>query len=114
MSTVQTKKKKKSKGTTNKCGKIAWTKLGINLFVLEDEHYLVLVDYMSKFPMMRRITNETSNVVIQSIKAILSEFGNVKETVSQNGPCFKSFKFEDFVKSHGIKHASISSYYHQT
>ena len=47
--------------------------LVINLFVLEDEHYLVLVDYMSKFPIMRRINNETSPVVIQSIKAILSE-----------------------------------------
>ena len=86
----------------------AWTKLGIDLFVLEDEHYLVLVDDMSKSPIMRRITNETSTVVIQSIKAILSEFGNVREIVSDNSLCFKSFKFEDFVKSNGIKHTSIS------
>ena len=88
----------------------AWTKLGINLFVLEDEHYLVLVDYMLRFPIMRRITNETGTVVIQSIKAILSEFGNVKGIVSDNSPCFKCFKFEDFVMSYGIKHTSISPY----
>ena len=49
----------------------ACTKLGINLFVLEDEHYLVLVDYMSKCPIVRRITNETSTVEIQLIKAYI-------------------------------------------
>ena len=91
----------------------AWTKLGIDLFVLEDGHYPVLVDYMSKFPIMRRITNETSTVVIQSIKVILSEFGNVREIISDNSPCFKSFQFEDFVKYYGIKHISISPYHHQ-
>ena len=91
----------------------SWTKLGIDLFVLEDEHYLVLVDYLSKFPIMKRITNETCRVVIQSIKALLSEFGNVKEIVSDNIPCFKSFWFEDFVKSYGIKHTSISPYHHK-
>ena len=71
------------------------------------------LDYMSKFPIMRRITNETGTVVIQSIKAILSEFGNVKEIVSDSGPCFKSFEFEDFVKSCGIKHTSISPYHYK-
>ena len=69
---------------------------------------------MSKFPIGRRFTNETSTVVIQSMKAILSEFGNVKEIVSDNdGPCFKGFEFEDLVKSYGIKHTSISPYHHQ-
>ena len=91
----------------------AWTTLGIDPFALQDEYYLVLVGYLSKFPIMRRISNETSTVVIQSIKAISSEFGNVKEIVSDNGPCFKSFEFEDFVKSLGIKHTNISPYHHQ-
>ena len=91
----------------------AWIMLGIDLFVLEYEHYLVLGDYMLKFPIMRRITNQTSTVVIQLIKAIFSEFGNVKEIVSDNSPCFKSLEIEDFLRSFGIKHTSISPYHHQ-
>ena len=89
-------KPKKLKGTTNKCGNTNNCLDQVRYqSIFEDEHYLVLVDYMSKFPIMRRITNETSTVVIQSIKAILSEFGNVKEIVSDNSPHFKSFEFED-------------------
>ena len=31
-------------------------------------------------------------VVIHSIKCVLSEFGIIKEMISENGPCFRSFK----------------------
>ena len=43
----------------------------------------------------------------------MSDFDNVKEIVSDNGPCFKSFEFEDYVKSYGIKQTSIIPYHHQ-
>ena len=113
MSTVQTKKNQKELLIYVEIPSTAWTKLGIDLFVIEDENFLVLVDSMSKFPIMRRFTNETSTVVIQSTKAILSEFGKVKQFVLDNSPCFKSFEFKDFVKSYGVKHTSISPYHHQ-
>ena len=66
---------------------------------------------MPKFPIMRRITTETSTAVIQS--KLYYQSLVMSETVSDNGPCFKCFEFKDFVKSYGIKHTSIRPYYHQ-
>ena len=37
-----------------------WTKLGVDLCELNEQHYLVLADYMSKFPIIRQIDNETN------------------------------------------------------
>ena len=77
-------------------------------------HYLVLVDYMSKFPIMRQVDNETSSMVMHSIKCVLSELGNIKEMISDNGPCFRSFEFANFVISYGILHTAISQHHHQS
>ena len=79
-----------------------WTKIGVNLCELNEKCYQVLIDYNSKFAIVREIQDETSSVVIQSIKGVLSEFGNVEELVSDNGPCFRSHEFDKFVKTYGI------------
>ena len=55
-----------------------------------------------------------SFVVIQSIKGHLSDFGNVKELISDNGPCFRSQEFDKFVKTYGITHITICPHYHQS
>ena len=63
-----------------------WTKLGIDLCELNDNHYMVMIDYNMKFPIARQIEDETSGTVIKSIKSVLSEHGNIRELVSDNGP----------------------------
>ena len=40
--------------------------------VLNQNHYLVLIEYKSKFPIARKIQDKTSSVAIQSIKGVLS------------------------------------------
>ena len=39
---------------------IPWTKHCVDLCELNERHNLVLIDYMSKFPIVRQIDNETS------------------------------------------------------
>ena len=53
-----------------------------------------------------------SSVVIQSIKGVLSEFGNIKELVFDNGPCFRNYEFHKFVKPYGITHVTVSPLHH--
>ena len=81
----------------------------MDLCELNEKHYLVLIDYNSKFPIVRETHDKTSSVVIQSIKGVLSEFGNIKELVSDNRPCFRSHEFNKFIKMYGITHATIST-----
>ena len=76
-----------------------WTKIGADLCELNEKHYLVLIDYSSKFPTVREIQDEMVSVVIQSTKGVLSEFGNIKELVYDNGPCFRSHEFDKFCQN---------------
>ena len=91
-----------------------WTKIDVDLCELNKKHYLVLIGYNSKFPIVREIQDEISSVVIQSIKGVLSEFGSIKELVSDNEPCFRSHEFNKFVKMYGITHVTISQHHHQS
>ena len=90
-----------------------WTKIGVDLCELHEKHYLVLIDCNSKFPIVREIQDEMSSVVIQSTKGVLSEFGNIGELVSDNGPCFRSHEFDKIVKMCGITHVTVSPPHHQ-
>ena len=56
----------------------SWTKIGVDLCELNEKQYVVFIVYNSKFPIVREIQDEMSSVVIQSIKGVLSEFGNIK------------------------------------
>ena len=92
----------------------SWTKIDANLCELNEKDYLVLIDYNSKILIVREIQHETRSVVIQSIKGVLSDFGNIKEIVSDNGPCFRSHEFDKVVKTYGITHVTISPHHHQS
>ena len=91
-----------------------WIKIGVDLSELNKKHYLFLIDYNSKFLIVREIQAEMSFVVIQSIKGVLSEFGNIKELVSDNVPCFRSHEFDQFVKTYRISYVTISQHHHQS
>ena len=91
-----------------------WTKIGADLSELNEKHYLVLTDYNSKFPGVRDFQDEMHCVVIQSMKGVLSEFGNIKELVSDNGPCFKSHEFDKFVKMYVITCVTKCPHHHQS
>ena len=77
-------------------------------------HDLILIDYNSKFPIVREIQDEMSSFIIQSIKGVLSEFCNIKEIVSHNGLCFRSHEFSKFVKIYGITHVTLGPHHHQS
>ena len=77
----------------------------MDLCELNEKHYLVLIDYNSKFLIVREIQDEMSSVVMQSFKGMVSQF--------DNGPCFRSHEFDKFAKMYGITHIIISPPHHQ-
>ena len=77
----------------------AWQIVGTELFNLNNCEYLIVVDYYSKFPIIRKMTSQyTSSIVISAMKQIFSEYGIPDRVVSDNGPQFSAFSFKEFAK----------------
>ena len=100
----------KHKHTTNPLGQevpiIPWTKLGSDLFSLNGNNYLLIVDYTSRFPIVKKLKAQTRKAVTDMYHSIMSEYGWPDTVVSDNGPCFVSQEFKDLLKS-----KSGSTYY---
>ena len=66
----------------------AWHTIGTDLFTLEGPEYLVVADYYSKYPFVRRIPSGQGNshTVIKMLRQIFSEQGIPKVVRSDNGP----------------------------
>ena len=43
---------------------LPWFKLGVEIFEHRSHHYLLVADYFSKFPVVRKLINQTSGHVI--------------------------------------------------
>ena len=67
---------------------IPWTKLATDVFTFDNENYLLVVDYTSKFPILCKLPSMTAKVVMEIIKSIISEEGCPTTIVSDNGPCY--------------------------
>ena len=57
-------------------------KLATDIFTFNNENYLLIVDYMSRFPVIRCLSNMTAKMVAEHMKAIFSELGVPKTLVS--------------------------------
>ena len=88
-----------------------WEMIGIDLFAFAGHKYLLLCDYFSKFFIVRKLANETSYSVIKHLKQIFTEQGIPVTLFSDNGPCYSSNEFKQFVKSYGINHITSSPHY---
>ena len=74
----------------------AWSMVQTDLFMLDGQSFLLLVDVTSHFPVVRILKNEPASSVINALKGIYCDFGLPKRIISDNGPCFKAKEFSDF------------------
>ena len=75
---------------------IPYHKVGIDLFEYKHEHYLIIVDYYSKYPEIARLKSTTSEAVIERMKEIFCRHGIPKIVMSDNGPQFTSQEYKIF------------------
>ena len=68
-----------------------WQTIGTDLFYLGDDEYLLIADYYTKYPFVRKIPKgqSTSKYVIDITKQIFSEHGIPQIVRSDNGPHFQ-------------------------
>ena len=90
-----------------------WVKLATDIFTFDNHNYLLVVDYTSRFPVIRRLTSMTARVVAEHLKAIFSELGVPDTLISDNGPCYTGEYFRAAMHKLGITHITTSPHHHQ-
>ena len=91
-----------------------WHTLGSDLFYFQRIDFLVVVDYFSKYLIVRKIPSSTSSAVIKELGMIFSEFGNPLVFRSDNGPCYSSQEFKIFMQNWLVEHRTSSPHYPQS
>uniref|UniRef100_A0AC34R9C8 Integrase catalytic domain-containing protein n=1 Tax=Panagrolaimus sp. JU765 TaxID=591449 RepID=A0AC34R9C8_9BILA len=76
--------------------------------------FLLVIDACSKFPFIQIMKETTAGETIKALEAVFKEHGYPKLLVSDNGPQFKSEKFEGYCKNHGIKCLNSAPYHPQS
>ena len=92
---------------------VPWSLLEMDLFTLDDQTFLLVVDVTSRFPVVKILSSETANSVINALKGVYCDFRLPKRVLTDNGPCFKSQKLVEFHAKLNIGVEISSAYNHQ-
>ena len=86
-----------------------WAKVGADLFELQGQHYLLLVDYYSNFFKLARLgSNIRATRVIDAMRSQFARHGSLEVFVSDNGPQFSCREFRTFIQLWDIDHVTSS------
>jgi transposase InsO family protein len=91
-----------------------WIKLGMDYFDLKGSTYLLIADYFSRFPIVRRMKNMTAAELVTVCKTVFSEQGFPMEIVSDQGTQFTSQEFKKLAAQYDIKLTNSSPRYPQS
>lgn len=95
--------------------KIPWYKVGCDLFEIDNQKYLLVVDYYSKYVEMEALgINTTSNRIISVLKSMFARHGIPNILISDGGPQFSSEQFEQFSQEWNFTHNFSSPRYPQS
>ena len=86
--------------------------LGMDIFTVTPNNYLVVVDFYSKYFFVRKLSSMSTEEVVKHVLRLFREYGYPRMVVSDNGPAFRS-SFTSFLKENEIHHRVSSPYYPQ-
>ena len=92
----------------------AWHTLGTDLFYWNKIDYLVIGDYFSKYLIVRRLPNSSTHAVIKELGLVFTELGRPFVLRSDNGPCYSSREFHNFLNFYQVDHVTSSPHYPQS
>ena len=67
-----------------------WQKVGIDIFEIKSDHYIMFVDYYSNFTEINKLSNMKSSAVITCCKQQFARYGILDVLMSDNGPQYAS------------------------
>lgn len=93
---------------------IPFEAVAADYFMLHGHHYLVIIDRLSNWPQVMKITHNPTNAgakgLIRALKRTFATFGVPNELSSDGGPEFTAAETTDFLYRWGVKHRLSSAY----
>ena len=65
-----------------------WSKLASNILYFKGDSYLLIVDYTSQFPVIRKLSSMTAKAIAHHMQAIFAKYGWPNTLVTDNEPCY--------------------------
>ena len=86
-----------------------WSVVGTDLFEFDDHQWLIISDYYSKYPIVKKLPHPSpSSVVVNVTKQVFAEHGIPDKVISDNGPHFASDAYREFARSWSFDHVTSS------
>ena len=79
-----------------------WHTLATDLFYWKRMDFLIVADVFSKYILVRKLLNSTSAAVCIELSMIVTELGLPHIIRSDNGPCYNSKEFQQFLQHYSI------------
>ena len=92
----------------------AWTKVVTDIFHFKNNSYLLIIIYISRFPVVHKLTSTTVQQVASQMKLIFSEYGWPETIVSDNGPFYSADTFTKLTTDYSVNHITSSPHYLQS
>ena len=84
-----------------------WDMVASDLFEFIGRIYLLLVDHYSKFMVVRRIEDHSTQLTVKMLQIVFSEFGIPRTLVTDRGSNFMLTVFADFCTNMDIIHQTL-------
>ena len=91
-----------------------WEKIGTDLYTINGQDYLIVVDYFSNFWEIDHLPNTTASTVLKKLKCHFARQSIPDIVISDNGPQFACEKFTNFANEWGFEHRLGSPGHQQT
>ncbi len=88
-----------------------WERVGTDLFEYKSKHFILIVDYGSRWLDFKELESTTSQAVIRSLCEVFATHGSPKVLISDNGPQYSSHEFQEFSRDWGFTHITSSPRY---
>ena len=91
-----------------------WETVGCDILHFDGRDYLCTVDYYSSYFEIDLLKDKTGKEVIHLLKKHFSTHGIPNKLMSDNGPPYGSYQFQQFMTSYDIEHVTSSPHYPQS
>ena len=93
---------------------VSWSKVATDIFHYKSKSYLLVVNYTSRFPIVREIRSMSAQHIAEHFRLIFSEYGRPDTLVSDNGLCYVAKMLTNLMKEYAVNHITSSPHYPQS
>ena len=101
-------------GTTQELPPFPWHTLATDIFYWKRIDFLIVADVFSKYFLVRKLANSISAAICAELATIVTELSLPHIIRSDNGPCYNSKEFQQFLQHYNITHHTSSPHHPRT